>query len=208
MSESSEVNRRLVAVFAADVEGYSRLMGTDEVGTLKDLTERRAILDKAIADHRGRIFNTAGDTILAEFDSAVDAVRCALEAQTALAGNAGLAAGKKFNFRIGIAIGDVMVAETGDLLGDGVNIAARLETSPSPAASACPVELRPCQRRSCRWRSRSRRAAAQEHRGAGQGLCWSRELTDLLECDGTGATLLHRRYRLTSPPSRCCRSRI
>ena len=85
MSDLGQVSRRLVAVFAADVEGYSRLMGTDEVGTLKGLTERRAILDRLIADHRGRIANTAGDSVLAEFGSAVDAVQCAVEAQSALA---------------------------------------------------------------------------------------------------------------------------
>src|SRR6188472_187412 len=85
MSDPTKVSRRLVAVFAADVEGYSRLMGTDEVGTLRGLTERRAVLDKAIGDHRGRIANTAGDSVLAEFGSAVDAVQCAVEAQVALA---------------------------------------------------------------------------------------------------------------------------
>ena len=85
MSNPTEVKRRLVAVFAADVEGYSRLMSLDEVGTLKGLTERRAILDKLISDHRGRIANTAGDSVLAEFGSAVDAVQCAVEAQAALA---------------------------------------------------------------------------------------------------------------------------
>ena len=85
MSNPMAVSRKLVAVFAADVEGYSRLMGTDEVGTLKGLTERRAILDRLIGDHRGRIANTAGDSVLAEFGSAVDAVQCAVEAQTALA---------------------------------------------------------------------------------------------------------------------------
>ena len=85
MSDLGEVSRKLVAVFAADVEGYSRLMGTDEVGTLKGLTERRAILDRLIGEHRGRIANTAGDSVLAEFGSAVDAVQCAVEAQTALA---------------------------------------------------------------------------------------------------------------------------
>jgi adenylate cyclase len=73
MSLPMDVSRRLVAVFAADVEGYSRLMGADEVGTLKGLTERRAILDKLIGDHRGRIANTAGDSVLAEFGSAVEA---------------------------------------------------------------------------------------------------------------------------------------
>ena len=84
MSDPMAVSRRLVAVFAADVEGYSRLMGADEVGTLKGLTERRAILDRLIRDHRGRIANTAGDSVLAEFGSAVEAVQCAVEAQTAL----------------------------------------------------------------------------------------------------------------------------
>jgi adenylate cyclase len=77
MSDPTKVSRRLVAVFAADVEGYSRLMGADEVGTLKGLTERRAILDKLIEEHGGRIANTAGDSVLAEFGSAVEAVQCA-----------------------------------------------------------------------------------------------------------------------------------
>ncbi|VIO69523.1 hypothetical protein CI1B_27290 [Bradyrhizobium ivorense] len=134
MSDLGEVSRKLVAVFAADVEGYSRLMGTDEVGTLKRLTERRAILDRLIADHRGRIANTAGDSVLAEFGSAVDAVQCAVAAQTALAeANAGLAPDRHVNFRIGVHIGDVMV-RAGDLFGDGVNIAARLQTMAEPGS--------------------------------------------------------------------------
>ncbi len=134
LSQSGEVNRRLAAVFAADVEGYSRLMGTDEVGTLKGLTERRAILDKAIADHRGRIANTAGDSVLAEFGSAVDAVQCAVDAQAALAAtNDQLPPDKRIRFRIGIHIGDVMV-RGGDLFGDGVNIAARLQTLAQPGS--------------------------------------------------------------------------
>jgi adenylate cyclase len=132
MSDPIAVSRRLVAVFAADVEGYSRLMGADEVGTLKGLTERRAILDKLIGDHRGRIANTAGDSVLAEFASAVDAVQCAIDAQTALAeANASLAPDRRISFRIGIHIGDVMI-RAGDLFGDGVNIAARLQTLASP----------------------------------------------------------------------------
>jgi adenylate cyclase len=110
MSDPTKVSRRLVAVFAADVEGYSRLMGADEVGTLQGLTERRAILDRLIGEHRGRIANTAGDSVLAEFGSAVDAVQCAVDAQTALAeANSSLAPDKRINFRIGIHIGDVMV---------------------------------------------------------------------------------------------------
>jgi adenylate cyclase len=134
MSDPMTVSRRLVAVFAADVEGYSRLMGADEVGTLKGLTERRAILDRLIGEHRGRIANTAGDSVLAEFGSAVDAVQCAVEAQTALAeANTDVQSDKSISFRIGIHIGDVMV-RAGDLFGDGVNIAARLQTLANPGA--------------------------------------------------------------------------
>src|SRR5215470_9128347 len=132
MADRMTVSRRLVAVFAADVEGYSRLMGADEVGTLKGLTERRAILDRIMGEHRGRIANTAGDSVLAEFGSAVDAVQCAVEAQTALAeANSHLSPDKRINFRIGIHVGDVMV-RGGDLFGDGVNIAARLQALAKP----------------------------------------------------------------------------
>jgi adenylate cyclase len=122
------MKRRLAAIFAADVEGYSRLMGADEVATLDALTARREVLDGLIATHGGRIANTAGDSVLAEFASAVDAVRCAMEAQAALAkANATLPEARHINFRIGVHVGDVMV-RAGDLFGDGVNIAARLQT--------------------------------------------------------------------------------
>jgi TolB-like protein/class 3 adenylate cyclase len=132
MSDLTDVTRRLVAVFAADVEGYSRLMGADEVGTLKGLTECRAILDKLIGEHRGRIANTAGDSVLAEFGSAVDAVQCAVEAQAALAqANSNVPSDRRINFRIGVHVGDVMV-RAGDLFGDGVNIAARLQALAKP----------------------------------------------------------------------------
>jgi adenylate cyclase len=132
MSDPIAVSRRLVAVFAADVEGYSRLMGADEVGTLNGLTERRVILDRLIHERGGRIANTAGDSVLAEFGSAVDAVQCAVDAQTALAeANSSQAPDRRICFRIGIHIGDVMV-RAGDLFGDGVNIAARLQSIATP----------------------------------------------------------------------------
>jgi adenylate cyclase len=121
------MERRLAALFAADVEGYSRLMAEDEVGTMDTLTSHRAILDGLIAEHRGRIANTAGDSVLAEFPSAVDAVTCALRAQAALrSANEGLPDRQRLQFRIGVHVGDVMV-KGGDLFGDGVNIAARLQ---------------------------------------------------------------------------------
>jgi adenylate cyclase len=107
-------------------------MGVDEVGTLKALTERRAILDTFIGDHGGRIANTGGDSVLAEFSSAVEAVQCAVEAQAALTeANSSLPAERHVNFRIGIHVGDVMV-RAGDLFGDGVNIAARLQSIAKP----------------------------------------------------------------------------
>jgi len=111
-------------------------MGADEVGTLKDLTQRRDILDSLIASRRGRIANTAGDSVLAEFGSAVDAVQCAVEAQAALSqANLGLSPDRHINFRIGVHVGDVMI-KGGDLFGDGVNIAARLQTLAS-AGGVC-----------------------------------------------------------------------
>jgi TolB-like protein/class 3 adenylate cyclase/tetratricopeptide (TPR) repeat protein len=128
LAEPIETKRRLAAIFAADVEGYSRLMGADEVATLDALTARREILDGLIATRGGRIANTAGDSVLAEFGSAVDAVRCAMEAQAALAqANTAFPETRHINFRMGVHVGDVMV-RAGDLFGDGVNIAARLQT--------------------------------------------------------------------------------
>jgi TolB-like protein/class 3 adenylate cyclase/tetratricopeptide (TPR) repeat protein len=136
LTRTGDTERRLVAIFAADVEGYSRLMRADEVGTLRDLTQRRGILDGLIAFRRGRIANTAGDSVLAEFGSAVDAVQCAVDAQAAISeANAGLSLDRHINFRIGIHVGDVMI-KGGDLFGDGVNIAARLQTLAS-AGGVC-----------------------------------------------------------------------
>jgi adenylate cyclase len=132
LTEPVDTERRLVAILAADVEGYSRLMRADEVGTLRDLTEHRRTLDALIASHRGRIANTAGDSVLAEFASAVDAVDCAVKAQAAMAdANDRLPSDRHLNFRIAVHVGDVMI-KAGDLFGDGVNIAARLQAIAGP----------------------------------------------------------------------------
>ena len=126
-------NRRLAAILAADVAGYSRLMGADEDGTLARLTaHRRELFDPAIAKHRGRVVKTTGDGLLAEFASVVDAVRCAAEVQAGMAErNTGSSEGTRIDFRIGINVGDI-VEQEGDIFGDGVNIAARLESIAEP----------------------------------------------------------------------------
>ncbi len=121
------VQRKLTTILAADVEGYSRLMHADEEATLKTLGEYREIIDGLIARHDGRVFSTGGDSVLAEFGSAVEAVRCAITVQEEIASrNTELADNRKLIFRIGINVGDVMVRDD-DLFGDGVNVAARLE---------------------------------------------------------------------------------
>src|SRR5438477_2370786 len=125
--------RRLAAILAADVAGYSRLMGADEVGTLEALkAHRREVVDPAIAANNGRIIKTTGDGMLVEFASAVDAVQCALEVQRRMARrNADIVPDRRIEFRMGINIGDVIVDGT-DIFGEGVNIAARLEQAAEP----------------------------------------------------------------------------
>jgi adenylate cyclase len=123
--EEAETVRKLAAIFAADVAGYSRLMEQDEVGTLRRLTACRAILDGHIAAYRGRIFGSAGDSVVADFSSAVDAVQCAVAVQETLA------AEEQMRFRIGVHVGDVLV-QGENLFGDGVNIASRLEALAEP----------------------------------------------------------------------------
>jgi adenylate cyclase len=125
--EAPELERRLAAIVAADVEGYSRLMHEDEEATVAALSANRAVVDELISTHRGRIANTAGDSVLAEFSSVLDAVICAIEIQRALAGANELNPERAMRFRIGINVGDVMVKD-GDIFGDGVNVAARLES--------------------------------------------------------------------------------
>ena len=131
----ARVERRLAAILAADVAGYSRLMGVDEEGTLAALKAyRRELVDPKIAEHRGRIVKTTGDGVLVEFASAVDAVRCAMEIQRVLAErNVAISEDRRIELRIGINVGDIIIDE-GDIYGDGVNIAARVEVLARPGA--------------------------------------------------------------------------
>ncbi len=121
------VQRRLAAILAADVVGYSRLMGEDEEGTLAVLkAHRAALIDPKIAEHQGRIVKTTGDGMLVEFASVVEAVQCAVEVQKEMAErNTGVAEDRRMLFRIGINVGDVII-EGDDIYGDGVNVAARM----------------------------------------------------------------------------------
>src|SRR3712207_2401698 len=130
--EAPPLDRKLVAILAADVEGYSRLMHDDEEAALATLTAHRGIIDNLIEMGRGQISNTAGDSVLAEFASVVDAVRCAVAVQQGMRkANAALTSERQMHLRIGINVGDVMVKD-GGIFGDGVNVAARLETLADP----------------------------------------------------------------------------
>ncbi|MBI3302775.1 MAG: adenylate/guanylate cyclase domain-containing protein, partial [Deltaproteobacteria bacterium] len=120
------IERKLAAILSADVKGYSRLMGEDEVATIRTLTAYREVMATLIRQHRGRVVDSPGDNLLAEFASVVDAVQCAVEIQREIkARNADLPPERKMEFRIGINLGDVIV-EGERIYGDGVNIAARL----------------------------------------------------------------------------------
>src|SRR5713101_935409 len=126
------MERKLTAILCADVFGYSRLMGEDEEATLRTLTSYRKLIDGLIQQHRGRFVNSAGDSVVAEFASVVDAVQCAVVIQGTLkAENATRQAERRMEFRIGVNLGDVM-EEGGQIYGDGVNVAARLESLAEP----------------------------------------------------------------------------
>lgn len=130
--EAPPLERKLVAVLAADVAGYSRMMGINEEETLATLSAYRTITDALIAQHGGRICGTAGDSVIAEFASVFAAVQCAVDIQVDLGGaNEDLEEERRMRFRIGINVGDVMVKD-GDIFGDGVNIAARIEALAEP----------------------------------------------------------------------------
>jgi len=129
----ARVERRLAAILAADVAGYSRLMGSDDEGTLARLKACREVIALKSKEYRGRIVNTPGDSALIEFASAVDAARCALEIQKEMAErNTAVPEDRRIEFRIGINVGDVIIDDGGDIFGDGVNIAARLEGIAEP----------------------------------------------------------------------------
>ena len=124
---TEKIKRKLTAILSADVKGYSHLMGEDEEGTIRTLKAHLEVVSRHIQQHQGRIVSTGGDSVLAEFPSVVDAVRCAVEIQKELHGrNETVADGRRLEFRIGVNLGDV-VEEDDNILGDGVNIAARLE---------------------------------------------------------------------------------
>jgi TolB-like protein len=132
-AQSGRVGRRLAAIVAADVAGYSRLMGLDEVGTARTLREHLAVTDAVVAKHGGRIVKTTGDGVLLEFSSVVDAVECAVAIQAVMTQrNEGIPEDRRMLFRIGINLGDILIEERDDILGDGVNIAARLEGIAEP----------------------------------------------------------------------------
>src|ERR1700686_2168494 len=126
------MERKLTAILCADVYGYSRLMGEDEEATLRTLSSYRKLIDLLIEQHHGRFVNSAGDSVLAEFASVVNAVQCAVEMQTTLkAENAKLPGDRRMEFRIGVNLGDVMV-DGDQIYGDGINVAARLEGLAQP----------------------------------------------------------------------------
>ena len=133
MQAGQEPRRKLAAILSADVAGYSRLMGEDEAATLGTLTAYRAVFAQLIAQHQGRIVDTAGDSVLAMFDSVVEAVQCAADVQHGLrARNAALLAARRMAFRVGVNLGDVIEQADGSIYGDGVNIAARLQALADP----------------------------------------------------------------------------
>ena len=206
------MERKLAAILCADVYGYSRLMGEDEEATLRTLTSHRKLIDSQIEQHHGRFVNSAGDSVLAEFASVVEAVNCAVDIQTGLkAENESIPPERRMEFRIGVNLGDVMV-EGEQIYGDGVNVAARLESlaepggicisrhGPRPGPKQARVELR-----------RPRRAIGQEHRRTGSRLSCAAErsgggatddATD--RCASIGGPARYRSLGLRSSSRRSC----
>ena len=201
------VERKLAAILAADVVGYSRLMGEDEAGTLARLKEhRRELIDPKIAEHKGRIVKTTGDGILIEFPSVVEAVACAVAVQRGMAErNAATPEDQRIVFRVGVNLGDIIV-EDDDIHGDGVNVAARLEGSPSRAGFAYRARFATISATGSIWRSTiwASRPSRISHGPFGSTECGShdRANANLSPGEPTRPSLCP-----TSRRSRCCRSR-
>ena len=198
------MERRLAAIFAADVVGYSRLVGADEEGTIERFNEhRRQLIDPKIAEHQGRIVKTTGDGLLVEFASPVKAVRCAIEVQQGMADrNANLPQDRRIEFRIGINLCDVIV-EDGDIYGDGVNVAARLEGIAEPGTIYISRALRDFvyDRPDIVLQDLGdRRSRTSPRRYRFSGLCW--RVFRRVHCRPA------RPWYRTSRRSPCCRSRI
>ena len=168
---SEGLQRKLTTILSADVAGYSRLMAEDEEATLATFRGHRAVFETLVAHHHGRVFNTAGDAILAEFASAVESVRCATEIQAALrTRNDQLPPGRRVEFRLGVNLGDVMVQGT-DLLGDGVNVAARLQAAAEPGGICISGSVYDQNsQQAVAFVPAARRAELQEHSSAGADL--------------------------------------
>jgi adenylate cyclase len=173
---SERVERQLVAILAADVVGYSSLMGADDEGTLAQLkTHPRALMDPKITEHRGRIVKTTGDGILAEFASVVDALRCAVEVQRSMAEwNAELPREKRLEFRLGIRQRDIII-DGGDIFGDVVNVAARLENLAEPGGICVSARVQEDTRGKLDISFDDAGEQAHEHSMAGAGLPCSSE---------------------------------
>ena len=180
--------RKLAAILAADVAGYSKLAGSDEERTLARLRALRSdLIDPTIALHHGRVVKRTGDGVLIEFRSVVDAVRCAIEVQNGMVErNAGLPPERRIEFRVGIHLGDVVEESDGDLMGDGVNIAARLEGIADPGGICLSEDAYRQVRDRIKERvHRSRREGTQEHRSTSASVCsqeWLRQAERRVTC--------------------------
>ena len=168
---AERVERRLAAILAADVAGYSRMTGWDEEGTHVRLKEHlRGLVDPKIAEHHGRVVKNTGDGLLAEFASVVDAVRCAVDVQRGMSErNSNVPSNERIEFRMGINVGDV-ISDTGDIFGDGVNVAARLEGLADPEAFAFPGV---CTRMLAEGSMRPLKTSASSHSRTLRGWCVS-----------------------------------
>jgi class 3 adenylate cyclase len=203
---TAEVERKLAAILAADVAGYSRLMGANEEGTHASLMAHlRELIEPKIREHRGRVVKTTGDGFLATFESVLGAVRCAVEVQRGMAErNAAVPEPQRLVFRLGINAADMMI-DGDDIYGDGVNIAARLETMSEPGASASPPVSR--RTRAGGSISASKTSASGSSRTS-PGRCASTASSSIGPRRRPAPPRLARNCRISAiaPPLPCCRS--